>query len=180
MGLNRPGRTVTLVDRKRGTIHLVLISLSSEEQSGRNIVPHTLVYDGIRWHVRAYCEKKGEYLDFVMSRFRGEPELLDASSLGRDQDLEWNTQVTAVVTPNPCLSKGKQAIISSNYAMTDGKLLIRQRIPLMHYALERLQVSYHGEHEGQPLLYPLVLANRDELITKGCIFKLKSADLIKV
>ncbi|MGL6360144.1 MULTISPECIES: hypothetical protein [Aeromonas] len=33
-------------------------SLSSEEQSGSNIVPHTLVYDGIRWHVRAYCEKK--------------------------------------------------------------------------------------------------------------------------
>ncbi len=36
------------------------VSLSSAEQSGRNIVPHTLVYDGIRWHVRAYCEKKGE------------------------------------------------------------------------------------------------------------------------
>lgn len=171
-----------LVQAARGQFRVDIdyVSLSSEEQSGRNIVPHTLVYDGIRWHVRAYCEKKGEYLDFVMSRFRGEPDLLDASSHGRDQDLEWNTQVTAVVTPNPCLSKGKQAIISSDYAMTDGKLLIHQRIPLMHYALERLQVSYHGEHEGQPLLYPLVLANRDELITKGCIFKLKSADLIKV
>ena len=31
-----------------------------------------------------------------------------------------------------------------------------------------------GQH---PLLYPLVLANRDELVAKGCIFKLRSPDL---
>jgi len=165
--------------RSQQRVDVDYVSLSSEERSGRNIVPHTLVYDGIRWHVRAYCEKKGEYLDFVMSRFRGEPELLDGSAHGRDQDLEWNTQVTAIVTPNPGLSQGQQAIIASDYAMTDGKLLIAQRIPLMHYALERMQVSYNGEHESHPLLYPLVLANREELIQQGCIFKLKSADLIK-
>jgi len=155
------------------------VSLSSEEQSGRNIVPHTLVYDGIRWHVRAYCEKKREYLDFVMSRFRGAPELLDASAHGRDQDTEWNNQVTAVVIPNPGLSQGQQAIIARDYAMTDSKLLIANRIPLMHYALERMQVSYNGEHESHPLHYPLVLANRDELISQGCTFKLKSADLVR-
>lgn len=168
-----------LVQAARGQLRVDVdyVSLSSEEQSGRNIVPHTLVYDGIRWHVRAYCEKKGEYLDFVMSRFRAEPELLDASPHGRDQDLEWNTQVTAVVIPNPSLSEGQQAIIGSDYAMTDGCLQLTQRIPLMHYALERMQVSYNDEHESHPLLYPLVLANREELIQQGCTFKLKSADL---
>ena len=126
-----------LVQAARGQLRVDVdyVSLSSEEQSGRNIVPHTLVYDGIRWHVRAYCEKKGEYLDFVMSRFRGEPDLLDASPHGRDQDREWNTRVTAIVIPNPALSEGQQAIIASDYAMADGKLLISQRIPLMHYAL---------------------------------------------
>ncbi|MFQ1620424.1 WYL domain-containing protein [Aeromonas veronii] len=168
-----------LVQAARGQLRVDVdyVSLSSEEQSGRNIVPHTLVYDGIRWHVRAYCEKKGVYLDFVMSRFRGEPELLDTSPHGRDQDLEWNTQVTAVVIPNPTLSAGQQAIIASDYAMPDGKLQLNQRIPLMHYALERMQVSYNGDHEQYPLLYPLVLANRDELVAKGCIFKLRSPDL---
>ncbi|EQB2605053.1 WYL domain-containing protein [Aeromonas bivalvium] len=168
-----------LVQAARGQLRVDVdyVSLSSEEQSGRNIVPHTLVYDGIRWHVRAYCEKKGEYLDFVMSRFRGEPDLLDASPHGRDQDIEWNTRVTAVVIPNPGLSEGQQAIIAKDYAMTGNKLLINQRIPLAHYALERMQVSYNGEHELHPLLYPLVLANRDELIQQGCTFKLKSADL---
>jgi hypothetical protein len=41
-------------------------------------------------HVRTYAEKRGEYLDFVMSRFRGMPELLDASPHGREQDVKWN------------------------------------------------------------------------------------------
>ncbi|MFM5191435.1 WYL domain-containing protein [Aeromonas media] len=154
------------------------VSLSSAEQSGRNIVPHTLVYDGIRWHVRAYCEKRKDYLDFVMSRFRGTPELLNASAHGRKQDREWNTQVTAVVVPNPELSTTQKTIISSDYAMVEGKLLITQRIPLLHYALERLQVSYDGEHRDQPLQHPLVLANRTELIEQGCRFKLKWTDVL--
>ena len=62
--------------------------------------------------------------------------------------------------------------------MTGNQQLINQRIPLMHYALERMQVSYNGEHQRHPLLYPLVLANREELIQQGCTFKLKSADLL--
>lgn len=153
------------------------VSLSSEELVGRNIVPHTLVFDGIRWHVRAWCEKKREYLDFVMSRFRGEPDLLDVSENGRDQDREWNTWITADVVPNPCLSGVQQAIIASDYGMTNNKLAVTQRIPLMHYALERLQVSYSGAHREDPQLYPLVLANRDRLIASGCSFKLRNADL---
>ncbi|MCX4117082.1 hypothetical protein ACK301_11590 [Aeromonas caviae] len=38
-------------------------------------------------------------------------------------------------------------------------------------------VSYNGEHQQHPLLYPLVLANREERIEQGCTFKLKSTDL---
>lgn len=148
-------------------------SLSSERR-GRNIVPHTLIYDGIRWHVRAYCEEKKDYLDFVMSRFRGVPDLLDASPHGREQDVEWNTQVEVVVTPNPCLSPGKQRIIAEDYAMQDGQLRFTRRLPLVHYALDRMQVSYDGQHDQNPDQFPLVLQNRDELITQGCKFKLAS------
>ena len=147
-------------------------SLSSEETSGRNIVPHTLIYDGIRWHVRAYCEKRGEYLDFVMSRFRGVPDLLDASPHGRDLDVEWNTQIEVVVIPNPFLTPGQQAIIAMDYAMQDGQLRFTQRLPLVHYALDRMQVSYDGQHHQTPDQFPLVLKNRDELIAQGCKFKL--------
>lgn len=147
-------------------------SLSAEETSGRNIVPHTLIYDGIRWHVRAYCEKRGEYLDFVMSRFRGVPDLLDSSPHGRELDVEWNTQVEVVVIPNPYLTPGQQAIIATDYAMQDGQLCFTRRLPLVHYALDRMQVSYDGQHHQTPDQFPLVLKNRDELIAQGSKFKL--------
>lgn len=156
------------------------VSLSSAEQSGRNIVPHTLVYDGIRWHVRAYCEKKRDYLDFVMSRFRGIPDLLDVSENGRDQDKEWNTWVTATVIPNPGLSETQRAIIANDYAMCDGKLLIKQRIPLLHYTLERLQVNFNRAYHQNPMQYPLILANKAELVAQGCRFKLTNDAFLPV
>ncbi|MGU5638365.1 hypothetical protein ACV1DV_22995, partial [Aeromonas veronii] len=74
-----------------------------------------------------------------------------------------------------CLKQLCATTILKNAA--GNQLLISQRIPLVHYALERMQVSYNGEHQQHPLLYPLVLANREELIQQGCTFKLKSADL---
>jgi len=80
--------------------------------------------------------------------------------------------------PNPGLSEGQQAIIARDYAMAGKQLLIRQQISLVHYSLERMQVSYNGEHQQHPLLYPLVLANREALIQQGYTFKLKSADLL--
>ena len=33
------------------------VSLYIPTPEGRTIVPHTLVYTGIHWHVRAYCER---------------------------------------------------------------------------------------------------------------------------
>ena len=108
------------------------------------------------YDVRAYCEKRGKYLDFVMSRFRGVPVLLDASEHGREQDIEWNTLVDIIVTPNPSLTPGQQAIIAADYAMEDGQLRFTQRLPLVHYALDRMQVSYDGRHAERPDLYPLV------------------------
>lgn len=111
-----------------------------------------------------------------MSRFRGIPELLDASDRGRDKDSEWNTFVTAIVVPNPELNAAQRAIIASDYAMIDGNLLITQRMTLLHYALERLQVNFTGEHRDKPLLHPLVLKNRRDLVLQGCYFKLTDRD----
>lgn len=61
------------------------VSFTTPEVETRLIAPHTLIYTGMRWHVRAYCEKNRDYRDFVLSRFRGEPDLMDAprSTLAR-------------------------------------------------------------------------------------------------
>ena len=76
--------------------------------------------------------------------------------------------------PNPYLTPEQQAIIAMDYAMQDGQLRFTRRIPLVHYALDRMQVSYDGQHGVKPLLYPLVLANGQPLIEAGCEFKLSA------
>ena len=163
-----------LVQAARGQLRVDInyASVSSGEVTGRNIVPHTLIYDGIRWHVRAYCEKRCDYLDFVMSRFRGIPDLLDASVNGREQDSDWNTELEVVVIPNPHLSDKQQEIIANDYAMANGELKFTRRQPLIHYALDRMQVSYDDRHHERPEHYPLILKNRDELIAHGCKFRI--------
>ncbi|MEG6796428.1 WYL domain-containing protein, partial [Pseudomonas aeruginosa] len=71
------------------------------EVETRLIAPHTLIYTGMRWHVRAYCEKNRDYRDFVLSRFRGEPDLMDApSEHTRALDKGWNTPLTVVIAPD--------------------------------------------------------------------------------
>lgn len=64
------------------------MSFTTTDDETRLIAPHTLVFTSMRWHVRAYCEKNGDYRDFVLSRFRGEPELMDdVSEHTREADV---------------------------------------------------------------------------------------------
>ncbi|MEH6396798.1 MAG: WYL domain-containing protein [Pseudoalteromonas sp.] len=51
-------------------------SVSSPDFEARIISPHNLVFDGMRWHVRAYCEKNRDFRDFVLTRFNGEYEFV--------------------------------------------------------------------------------------------------------
>lgn len=63
------------------------MSFSTPDGETRLIAPHTLIYTGMRWHVRAYCERNRDYRDFVLSRFRGIPELMDdLTDHGRESD----------------------------------------------------------------------------------------------
>ena len=69
------------------------VSLNNPDREGRIVVPHTLVWTGYRWHVRAWCEKNQDFRDFVLSRFRGEADLMDSS--------ERNAFITLLRLPFP-------------------------------------------------------------------------------
>lgn len=118
------------------------VSLSSPEPEIRLIAPHTLVNTGMRWHVRAYCEKNREFRDFVLSRFRGEPDLLDKTEQGIDLDEDWNTEVTVVIQPDQRLEPAQKAIIETDFGMLDGVLEVPSRRALVKYVLQRYQIDY--------------------------------------
>ncbi len=99
-------RPIMQAARQQKRLDVDYVSLNHPDREGRIIVPHTLVYSGLRWHVRAWCEKNREYRDFVLSRFRGIPEIMDDSEHGVEGDTEWNTQVIVRIAPDPRLTPG--------------------------------------------------------------------------
>jgi len=117
------------------------VSLANPEVEIRVMAPHTLIFTGMRWHVRAYCEKNREYRDFVLSRFRGEPDLMDTSEHTREQDEAWNTPVTVLIEPDARLSPAQKAIIEVDYGMLDGHLPVETRGALVQYVLQRFGID---------------------------------------
>lgn len=117
------------------------VSLNTPNVQIHLIAPHTLVYTDMRWHVRAYCEKNRQYRDFVLSRLRGEQDLLDESQDTRELDEEWNTEVPITFIPDGRLNAAQQAIIETDFGMTDGPLVVPSRKALVKYGLRRYQVD---------------------------------------
>lgn len=138
------------------------VSLANPLAETRLIAPHTLIYTGMRWHVRAYCEKNRDYRDFVLSRFRGEPEVLDETEHGREGDEGWSTEVAVVIEPDPRLKPAQTAIIEIDYGMQDGQLLVPSRGALVQYVLQRYQIDPH-KVQSKASAQQIVVANLEEL-----------------
>ncbi|NQZ08315.1 MAG: WYL domain-containing protein [Algicola sp.] len=140
-------RNLITAARECRRVDVGYISLTTPVLRDRVITPHTIIFDGVRWHVRAYCEEKTRYIDLVLSRFRGEAELMDKSKHGRAGDTDWHEMVELLIIPNPHLTDVQQDIVATDYNMVDGKLALNIRQPLLMYYKKRFNVC-----EDQKLL----------------------------
>lgn len=138
------------------------VSLSNPEPETRVIAPHTLVFTGIRWHMRAYCEKNRDYRDFVLSRFRGEADLLGESPNPASADTNWNTVVPLVIVPDTRLSPAQSAVVEQDYGMENGALRVETRGPLVQYLLQLLRIDTKIL-DGNPSAQQIVVQNREEV-----------------
>ena len=138
------------------------VSLNNPDREGRIIVPHTLVWTGYRWHVRAWCEKNRDYRDFVLSRFRGDADLMDTSDHTEADDQAWHTHVTLEITPDNRLTPDQQEVIAHDYGMTNGQLKLTVRAKLAPYLLQLLNLNV-GKQLEDARAQQIVLANYDEI-----------------
>jgi predicted DNA-binding transcriptional regulator YafY len=147
-------------DHKR--VELCYISMKSALEEERIIVPHTLVCTPMRWHVRAYCEKHKDYRDFVLSRFRGEPEILDVSAFTATEDKFWNTEVNLQIKPDSRLGAAQQEVIARDFNMENGCLEVNTRAPLVEYMLRAFNIDPRKQ-EVLPEAQQIVVANFREI-----------------
>jgi len=133
-------------------------SMSSGE-SDRVIVPFALVDTGLRWHVRAFDRKTGEFRDFVITRIET-PTLLDEvpqANERADNDIQWTRIVELDFVPHPRLERPE--IIQMDYGMTDGSIRMRVRAAVAGYMLLRWSVDCSSDHHLKEEQYRLWLSD---------------------
>lgn len=144
-------------------VNIRYVSLSSGE-SNRIIVPHSIIDNGLRWHIRAYdCQSK-QFRDFVISRII--KAKLSDNVIKEDQtilaDKQWMRFVPLELVPHPNNVNYPKAI-ELDYSMQDGKLNIEVRAALTGYLLRRWNVDCSDNATQHTAEHQLWLANRATL-----------------
>lgn len=135
-------------------------SFETSKPSNRWIVPHALSFDGQRWHVRAWCERRLKFLDFVLARMLG-IEAERKADIDSRQDQAWHTMATMKLGPNPALPPAHRQAVALDYGMEDGVVELQVRLSLVYY-LNR-QMLLDVADLLRPERVPVVLLNADEL-----------------
>ncbi|MBI3504675.1 MAG: WYL domain-containing protein [Proteobacteria bacterium] len=146
--------------RDRAELRVSYQSMRRVAPTARWIAPHALAFDGLRWHVRAWCHENGDFRDFVISRIQ-RVELSRPTIVSADDDAAWNTYVSVVLQPRPELTEAQHAAIALEYGMSSGRLTLRCRRALAFYLLRQLQLD--GSTRQPPAVQPLELVNRNEM-----------------
>lgn len=143
-------------------INCEYVSLSSGI-SQRELVPHSLVNTGHRWHVRAFDRKSSSFRDFVCTRFISANAIdhLPTKLELRESDSAWQQIVLLTLTPHPKLSH--PLAIELDYGMTDRKLVIEVRAAIAGYLLQEWNVDCSVNSELNEKQYPLKLDNTQVL-----------------
>lgn len=154
---------VTRAIYRRQVLEVTYVSLSSGDKR-RQIVPHALVDNGQRWHVRAYDRNNNRFSDFVITRI-SKAVLMVAGEAARheraDADEQWNHTVELKLIPHPKL-KHKGAV-EADYGMRSGALLVKCRAAVAGYALRRWGVDCSQDHRLSETEFQLALANQHVL-----------------
>ncbi|WP_043783928.1 helix-turn-helix transcriptional regulator [Rubrivivax gelatinosus] len=136
-------------------------SMSSMEPVERHLSPHAIAFDGFRWHVRAHCHRREQYLDFVIARII-EARATDETAVAGDKDEAWHRKVSLLLGPNPALSVAAQRVIELDYGMTNGRVTLDCRQALLFYTLKRLGLL--AGQEAPPEAQQIALLNRPEVL----------------
>lgn len=142
--------------RNKLAIDIGYISLSSPDYLDRIIQPHALIFDGLRWHVRAFCNKNQAFRDFTLSRFNGAAVIEGKATKIAKYDEAWNTFVDVIIEADPRFSGQQKRIIEQDFQMHRGKKIITTRAALVNYLLRRLHIDVfkNTPEEQQIVLTP--------------------------
>ncbi|RUO31560.1 WYL domain-containing protein [Aliidiomarina sedimenti] len=130
----------------------------------RVIVPHSIVDNGLRWHVRAFDRKSESFRDFVLTRIHKVNRATEAKPFeSPEADHEWNRIITLQFEPHPNNIK-YPAAIELDYGMQNGMSEVNVRAAMVGYLLRRWNVDCTENAELTGPEFQLWLRNRHSLM----------------
>lgn len=144
-------------------VKVIYTSLSSGS-AAREIVPHSIIDNGLRWHVRGFDRKTQTFRDFVLTRLSSVTLLDKAPQPNEEQseDHQWQRQMPIKLVPHPHNVKHPTAI-ELDYGMQNGALELNVRAALAGYLLRRWNVDCTENASLRGGEYQLWLENQQSL-----------------
>lgn len=144
-------------------ISVIYTSLSSGS-GARELVPHSIVDNGLRWHLRAYDRKSKSFRDFVLTRITKVTIQAQTPSPEEDQleDHQWMRMVPLQIIPHPNNVKHPTAI-KLDFGMEKGVLEVNVRAAMAGYLLRRWNVDCSESASLSGPEYQLYLQNSQTL-----------------
>ena len=104
-------RIVLQAIRERRRMSAFYVSLASPDGKVRTIEPHAIVFDGFRWHARAFDVEASGWRDFVLGRLSRASLLGAPSETTADDDADWQDMVQLTIAAHPGLSPAQRRLI---------------------------------------------------------------------
>jgi hypothetical protein len=132
--------------------------------SERVIVPHALVDNGLRWHVRGFDRKSSEFRDFVITRIL-DPVIDQSGAIApheaaSNDDASIETVVLELV-PHP--DQPRPEVTRLDYGMVDDLIKITVPALIAGYTLRQWSVDCSPDHSLRGHEFRLWLRNWDTL-----------------
>jgi hypothetical protein len=128
--------------------------------ANREVIPHSLVDSGLRWHTRVFDRQSGEFRDLVISRIEAAEPVPEEEILPHElanADKEWNSQVDLVFMVHPAVVRPE--IVQRDFGMRRGELHVTVRAAIAGYVLQFWNVDCSPDRSLDPTIHRLCLKN---------------------
>lgn len=140
-------RTIIQAIKQRQRLDIRYQSFTQPRTRNRELEPHSLVFDGMRWHARAFDPAQSEFRDYVLGRIYG-AKPVGPAQVDPKLDHDWHDTVTLKLIPNPGLSADQIEAVRHDYGFKGETLNLTIRRALEFYVKRSLRLDL--DHKSTP------------------------------
>ena len=137
-------------------------SMTHPAGTKRLVFPHALVRAPRRWHMRAWCTQREDFLDFNLGRIGSVVSTSLTREKIREEDNKWNRSLDLAIGPHPLLGPDHRKMIAAEFFPGASLLKLKVRECLAPYVIQDLRVAVKVSQQAPPD-YQLALLNIDAL-----------------